>query len=167
MLLNPCIEVYIYSYIYSFNKINYYYSLGWFKAYGVASFVTSIVGNGVNMYMLIKFIYSYKSDDGVNQFLFTQFVKLILCWIKTHLVAVLIEFFMVFIRGIYDYTSKNTNKQSLPESADAYQPGTADLEKIKQYYNGSVKVKIERLHVEVMIIIILLTIIFINLYNYY
>ena len=121
------------------------------------------------MFLLVKFVYSYYKSDGVQvlthsfnlthslthllthlkQYLFTQFVRLLLCWVKTHLVAVSIEFFLVLTRGIYDHISTRTIKQSLPESADAYQPSKDDLEKIKQYYNGSVKVKIERLHVEV------------------
>ncbi len=77
-------------------------------------------------------------------------MQLLLRWIKIHVVTIVIEFILVFTRGIYDYIiATNTNKQSLPESADAYQPSTSDLEKIKQYYNGSVKVKIERVNVEV------------------
>ena len=106
----------------------------------------SVVGNCVNMYMLLKLVTSYSAKK--EQGLLSQLMQLWLRWVSIHVATIVTEFMLVVTRGMYDYiVGTNTNKQ--PESADAYQPSASDLEEIKQYYNGSLKVKIERVKVKV------------------
>ena len=106
---------------------------------------------------MIEFVYFIKS--GRDQPLFSQLLQLLFRWIKIHLVAIGIEFVIVLGRRIfYDYVyidsykaAANSTKVALLEPADAHQPGTSDLEKIKKYEKGSVKMKIERVYVTVQL----------------
>ena len=132
------------------------------------------------MCTLIEFIYSIKS--GRDQPLFSQLLQLLLRWIKIHLVAIVIEFLIVFARGFLVaivieflkvfardfFVAANSVKASspepsgessgdnLPRASDAYQPNTRDLKKIKEHNNGSVKIKIERVIVKVTNLLTLL-----------
>ena len=100
------------------------------------------------MYMLLKLVTSYPAEK--EQYLFSQLTQLLLRWTSIHVATIVTEFMLVVTRGMYDYfAATNTHKQASPESADAYQPSESDLKEIKQYYNGSVKVKIERVKVKV------------------
>ena len=113
------------------------------------------MGNGINFCTLIEFAYSVKS--GRDQPLFSQLLQLFSHWTIIHVAAIGIEFVIVlFARYDYVYIDSykavaNSTKVALLEPADAYQPGTSDLEKIKKYDNGSVKIKIERVFVTVQL----------------
>ena len=116
------------------------------------------MGNGINFCTLIEFLFFSKSER--DQPLFSQLLQLYIHWIKIHVVAIGIEFVIVLLgrRIFYDYVyidsykaAANSTKVALLEPADAHQPGTSDLEKIKKYDNGSVKMKIERVYVTVQL----------------
>jgi hypothetical protein len=112
------------------------------------------------MCTLIEFIYSIKS--GRDQPLFSQLLQLLWRWIKMHLVAIVIEFLIVFARGFFvaansvKASSPEQSDDILPRASDAYQPNTRDLKKIKEHNNGSVKIKIERVIVKVTNLLTLL-----------
>ena len=79
-----------------------------------------------------------------------------------HLVAIVIEFLIVFARGFFvaansvKASSPEQSDDILPRASDAYQPNTRDLKKIKEHNNGSVKIKIERVIVKVTNLLTLL-----------